>query len=233
MNLNIKFTYKRFNFFSLRFGIYFGSVIFVSCLILATFLMGSNIIAIKWADYKKNQNSKDFLENKKETLLNVSSIYFDKSSMIAMAVPDSKPILFVISQLKSFFLENRDVIANSFLIESEEKYIDDIYVLRFKIEVESSSIQKIFSLINYMHKIVPIVKVQRVDSDVSNLTVKSKIFMSVYWSSYPDRINKIDEQILNIDQKDLDIFDLIASFKQPTFSVLSPSTNLNRNNVFE
>lgn len=231
--MDIKFTHKRFSFLSLRFGIYFLGVIFVSCLIFATFFMGSNVISIKWTDYKKNQKNKEILEKKKETLLDVSSIYFDKSNMIAIAIPDSKPILFVISQMKSYFLENKDIIANSFFIESEEKYMDDIYVLRFKIEVESDSIQKIFSLINYMHKILPIVKVQRVDSDISNSIVKSKIFMSVYWSSYPDKINKIDEQILGIDQKDLDIFDLIAGFKQPSFSILSPSTNLNRNNVFE
>ncbi|MCS7092488.1 MAG: hypothetical protein NZM26_04000 [Patescibacteria group bacterium] len=231
-------TYIRFNYsnnFSFLFRKFAGSIVLATVILVlfvVIFSIGNKIISAEWENYKKNQQTKEILVKRKETLSNISQNAFDKSQAIAIALPDKNPILWTISQIKIYLTENPNTLIKSFVVGGEDKSLSDINALTFTVEIESKDISSIIDLIDYMQSVSPIVKVQSLNTDSNDLVAKSKIVMSVYWSAYPAKLDNINQSIFSLNQEEIEVLNSVAELKQPVFSSLSPSVPSIRENPF-
>lgn len=232
MRTHLKFKSNSLDFPFKRFASSLVIVMVASVLLVFVVLLGKDIIISEWNKYKNNQNNKVIFESKKEVLSNVSSQVFNKSELVAIAMPDKNPVLWVISQLKNYLSENSNVLIKSLAVDIGEKNLTDINTLLVRIEIEAKDISGVLSMIDYLQKVLPITKVSDVSTEIGDLNVKSKVIILVYWSEYPTKLTNITESISSINQDEMEILNFVAQLKPPVFKVLSPSVPSIRENPF-
>lgn len=232
MEPKIKFTSSSMSLPLGRFAGSLGLATVVAVLLVVIVVMGRQFITTEWDSYQKSQADKKVYEKKKDTLSSVSPSVFDRSGPSALAMPEKNPLLWSISQIKSYLSQNEDLTITSFKAESEGTSLPEITSLQYSIDIEATDIQSIIGLMDHIQSISPITRINNVKTEITTAGVKSKITLSVFWSPYPTKLSDISEPIVSINEQETEILNVIASLKQPAFSVLSPSAPSIRENPF-
>ncbi|MCX7928277.1 MAG: hypothetical protein N2558_01160 [Patescibacteria group bacterium] len=215
-NLFSNFFFQFYKPFSNLF-LFFTVLVFMALVIVK----GSDLIFYEIKNYEDNKKKIKDLEFKKEILSSISPKVLEKSNVVSIAIPEEKPILLAMSQIRSYIFKNQGIFVKSFSVGDEAKISDEINSLNFSIELKTESIQDIFDFVDNINKSSPIMSIQSLDAQVLGSEVKFKILLSVYWSKYPD---KIDTLVSDFTSKENEILDFVTKLNQPQLikNFLSP-----------
>lgn len=199
-------------------------------------IVGVNIaykrIVSMYSELKASEMEIARLQTKLDSLAEVKSASLDESNRSVIALPESNPGLFMLSQLSALAQNNNIEIVNK-SVDTVEDFNENIKVAKLFIEVKAADLESVVALIKDTQTVSPLSTVSNIELNEGNDSATAEIVLNVYWSAFPDRLPALAEKITNLSAEDQEVLAKILSLSVPSFTVLNPSDPSDRENPFE
>lgn len=192
---------------------------------------GYSRITKQLSEYRSAQGSEKVLSDKLEILRQVEAEISTGAESTVIALPNKNPGIFSISQLRLLSSENGFVIENLEL--ANELRDQDVDKMDLKMDLVGQDLPSVVNFLTNIQALAPIMTISEVNIEVEKeggwLT---KMQVSIYWSSLPTTLPKIDERTQGLTQQEVQILTKVSNLKPPLFSVLEPSLPRSRSQPF-
>ncbi len=206
------------------------SLIVLVVLVIVLFQVALSKITSQTEEIANTQKDENVLSAKLSFLSEAESQIGNQAESLSLYLPDKNSALSIIAQIKSLAIPYGLIVENIKVgTEIKESGVSKVSI-DFNVDGQTSAI---LTYLKSLKSAMPIMVFSRVKIAGATEVVRASVTLTGFWSPLLTKIPAISEPIKELTGDEKSLIEKIASFTEPPFSKVTPSTPVTRANPFE